>query len=44
MRIETAQGSLQTDGASTALNLGQGDFVMFNGVTMASFAARDFVL
>ncbi|MBI1285507.1 MAG: matrixin family metalloprotease [Thiobacillus sp.] len=38
------QAAMSTDGVSTALDLGMGDFVVFNGVTMASFAAGDFLL
>jgi len=38
------QAAMTTDGVSTALDLGLGDFVVFNGVTMGSFAAGDFLV
>jgi len=38
------QAAMTTDGVSTALDLGLGDFVVFNGVTMGSFAAGDFMV
>ncbi|MBI1285510.1 MAG: hypothetical protein GC183_14440 [Thiobacillus sp.] len=38
------QAAMTTDGVSTALDLGLGDFVVFNGVTPGGFAAGDFLL
>ena len=42
--FDQVQANMTTDGVSTALDLGLGDFVVFNGVTSASFVAGDFVL
>jgi Ca2+-binding RTX toxin-like protein len=42
--FDQVTANMTTDGVSTALDLGQGDFVVFNGVTPGSFAAGDFVL
>jgi serralysin len=42
--FDQLSASMTTDGVSTALDLGEGDFVVFNGVTPGGFAAGDFLV